>query len=140
MQTTDPRDTILRAMAGLFVILASFVIALFLMGHDPNIILPWPSPESGSPAPRAPAAATFRDAAVSEYGIVTATGLVHNNTDRNWSLVEVRAPVYDRDHNLLGYARAYLSDLPAGQTWNYRLSGLSMTGARTVGAVELSYR
>ena len=59
------------------------------------------------------------------YGIKV-TGRVTNSTDKDQSYLPVRVIYFDIDGNVLGICSTYVSELSAGETDSFEVSGIFM--------------
>lgn len=58
-----------------------------------------------------------------EYGWLTISGKVKNNSSMNYSYVEITFSVYDTENNKIGTCMDNISGLSAGETWSFKAIG-----------------
>lgn len=61
---------------------------------------------------------------VVEYGILTISGKVKNNSDKDYSSVIISFSVYDAENNKIGTCVDSISGLSAGETWAFKAGGI----------------
>lgn len=59
-----------------------------------------------------------------DYDSVTITGKVKNNTNKNYSYVQITFNLYDKDDNLVGTAMDNINNLEANGTWIFNAIGM----------------
>ncbi len=60
------------------------------------------------------------------------TGIVRNNTGKDYSYVQIEYAIYDANGNNLGTALDNINNLAAGDTWNFEANLFSFPSARPV--------
>lgn len=58
-----------------------------------------------------------------EYDWLTITGKVKNNSNKNYSYVQITFSVYDTEDNKIGTCMDNISGLSAGETWSFEAIG-----------------
>lgn len=60
-----------------------------------------------------------------KYGNQYIEGIIKNNTEKDYSYVQVEFCLYDEDGNQIGTALDNINDLKAGATWKYKATPLT---------------
>lgn len=65
------------------------------------------------------------------------TGKVSNNSDDDYSDIEIEYTFYDEDGNVIGVASDYLEELEDGKTWKFSVEYFGV-GAKDIASYELT--
>jgi hypothetical protein len=145
-QTANPLVVILATFGGIAVLVVLTCIGLPLLGQAKRgANKPPQMPKQSSSAQNQQVTETLRDAEIRaagldpklEYpywplvfdpnvsfgqgaGVATVEGEIKNHGSRGAQLVRVKFQMLDKSKAIIGEARAYIGELPAGQTWKYK--------------------
>lgn len=67
---------------------------------------------------------------IDEYGYMTVTGRVKNNTRKNYTYAQITFIITNNAGEQVGSALANINNLEAGQAWRFRAVSLATGGTR----------